>query len=82
MSLRHATPEQLARALRDRYRKAKGPEAARLARRARELLDDGTLTPAQVRAAFGLTVAQFNQFRARLNVKAQRLDDLEAEAGE
>ena len=82
MPLRHATPEQLAAAFRERYQRAKGSEAARLARRAKALLEDGTLTPAHVRAAFGQTTAQFNAFRARLNAKAQKLDDLEAEAGE
>jgi hypothetical protein len=82
MRLKHATPEQLAAAFRERYQKAKGAEVARLARKARNLIEDGTLTPADIRAAFGMTAVQFNAFRTRLNAKAQRLDELEAEDGE
>ena len=82
MTLEHATPKQLAAAFRERYRNAKGVEAARLARKVKDLLDDGTLTSADLRAAFDMTTAQLSAFSARLDTRATRYDVMIAEVGE
>lgn len=80
--LRHATGAQLAAAFRERYRAATGLEAGRLARWLLSRISDGTWTDAQVRAAFGLTVTQYNNLKTRLSEKAARYDAVMADTGE
>lgn len=80
--LRHATGAQLAAEFRKRYREATGLEAGRLARWLLDRITDGTWTDAQVRAAFGLTVTQYNQLKTRLETKAARYDAVMQDVGE
>lgn len=80
--LRHATGAQLAAEFRKRYREATGLEAGRLARWLLNRIADGTWTGAQVRAAFGLTVTQYNAMKTRLETKAARYDAVMQDVGE
>ena len=80
--LHHATGAQLAAAFRERFRAATGLEAGRLARWLLSRITDGTWTDAQVRAAFGLTVTQYNQLKTRLETKAARYDAVMQDVGE
>lgn len=82
IALKHATSAQLAAAFRERYRKATGLEAGRLARWLLNRIADGTWTDAQVRNAFELTVVQYNALKTRLTEKATRYDAVIAEVGE
>lgn len=82
ISLRYATGAQLAAAFRERYREASGLEAGRLSRWLLDRIADGTWTDAQVRAAFGLTAAQYNALKTRLDARATRYDAVMADAGE
>ncbi|MBK9125218.1 MAG: hypothetical protein IPM16_19130 [Chloroflexi bacterium] len=80
--LRHATGAQLAAEFRRRYREATGIEAGRLARWLLNRIADGTWTDAQVRAAFGLTVTQYNALKTRLTTRATRYDAVMQDVGE
>jgi hypothetical protein len=82
LTLRHATSAQLAAAFRERYRDARGLEAGRLSRWLLDRIADGTWTDAQVRNAFGLTVQQYNNLKARLTERATRYDAVMQDAGE
>jgi len=82
LALRHATGAQLAAAFRERFRNATGLEAGRLARWLLSRINDGTWTDAQVRAAFGLNVTQYNALKTRLETRAARYDAVMQDVGE
>jgi hypothetical protein len=73
---------QLADAVRDRYRSAKGEEAARLARWIMDAYDAGRFTAAQLRTAFGMTTEQLIALQTRLNALRTQLNDVENATGE
>jgi len=80
--LKHATAAQLGAAFRERYRNARGQDAARLARWLLARIADGTYTDAQIRTFFGLTVVQYNAMKARMQTLADTLTAIEARVGE
>lgn len=80
--LRHATLTQLGNAFRERYRSARGQEAARLARWLLARISDSTFTDAQVRTFFGLTQTQYNQMKTRMQSLADSLSAVDAGVGE
>lgn len=64
--LKHATLAQLGAAFRERFRASEGLETARLATWLIDRIADGTFTETQVRTFFGLTLAQWNTLKAKL----------------
>lgn len=80
--LKYATLTQLGNAFRERYRTARGAEAAKLARWLLARIADGTFTDTQVRNFFGLTVTQYNEMKTRMQALANALNSVVAGAGE
>lgn len=60
------TKAELIRRLREDYRNAQGEQAVTIAQAIQNLIAAGTLTDADLRAAFGTTVAQWAQVKARM----------------
>ena len=81
LNLRFATGAELAAAFRRRYKAAEGFEAARLATWLLNRIDDGTFTDAQVRNAFGLTVAQYNALKTKFTSQRTAYLAIVAERG-
>jgi hypothetical protein len=80
--LRHATLAQLGAAFRQRYLAAKGPEVFRLATWLVNRINDGTFTETQVRNFFGLSVAQWNNLKAKWQDWKAKYDEMTAAVGE
>jgi hypothetical protein len=78
MKFDHSTPEQLRRAVRERYRTAKGIEAIRLGR---YLLNQG-LPDAQLRTLFSVPVSELARVKGNLNQLATLYDAVRSAAGE
>lgn len=66
LTLKHATLAQLGAAFRQRFRDSEGLETARLAQWLIDRIQDGTFTETQVRNFFGLTLAQWNTLKAKV----------------
>ena len=82
LNLRFQTATQFAARLRERYRSASREEAARIATWILNRIDAGDLTDAQVRAAFGLTVTQYNALKTRMGNLRTAYQAMQAAAGE
>ena len=82
LQLRYATGTQLAEAFRERYRSSTREECARLAAWLLARIADGTWTDTQVRNAFGLTVAQYNAMKTRMQTLADHWAAVQAAEGE
>ena len=80
--LKHATLTQLGQAFRERYKNATREECARLAKWLLARVQDGTFTEAQVRAFFGLSVAQWNDLKTRMQALIAHYDAVQAAQGE
>lgn len=64
--LQHATLAQLGATFRERFRSSEGAETARLARWLLGRIQDGTFTETQVRTFFGLTLAEWNTLKTKI----------------
>lgn len=82
LNLRFQTATQFAARLRERYRSASREEAARIATWILNHIDAGDITDAQVRAAFGLTVTQYNALKTRMGNLRTAYQAMQAAAGE
>jgi len=82
LTLKHATLAQLGAVFRERFRASKGVETARLAMWLMERIQDDTFTEAQVRTFFGLTIAQWNTLKAKLQTLRNQYADVLAAEGE
>ena len=80
--LKHATLAQLGQAFRERYRNATREECARLAKWLLARVQDGTFTEVQVRNFFGLSVAQWNDLKTRMQALIAHYDAVQAAQGE
>jgi hypothetical protein len=80
--LKHATLAQLGAVFRERFRASEGVETARLAMWLVARITDGTFTETQVRNFFGLTVAQWNTLKAKLQTLRDKYADVLAAEGE
>lgn len=80
--LKHATPAQLRAEVRQRYRDARGEQAAKLAGWILDRVTDGTFTDAQVRTQFGLTAAQWAATKARMQTLRNNADAVRVAQGE
>ncbi len=67
MRLQQQTSAELAVRFRARFRESTGVECARLVSWLLERIAAGDLTDAQVRAAFGLTLAQYTNMKTRMS---------------
>jgi hypothetical protein len=65
LTLRYGTLAQLGNLFRERYRKAHGIEAFRLAKWLVDHINDGTFTQAQVRNFFDLTQQQWDALKTK-----------------
>lgn len=81
LTLRHQTPQQFAVRLRARFRAADRREAARIATWIMDRLDAGDITDAQMRAVFGLTLAQWSALKTRLSNMRTAYRAIEAARG-
>ena len=80
--LKHATLAQLGAAVRERFKASEGLETARLATWLIDRIADGTFTETQVRTFFGLTLAQWNTLKAKLQDWRAKRAELLAARGE
>lgn len=80
--LQHATLAQLGTAFRARFLASTGAETARLARWLLERIQDGTFTETQVRTFFGLTLAQWNTLKTKLETLRDHWDAVLTARGE
>lgn len=76
------TKAQFADRLRRRFKNAEGAECARIARWILARIVAGDFTDAQLRTAFGLTVTQWNNLKARLQTLVAHHDAVIAARGE
>lgn len=76
------TAGQFLARLRERFRNAKREECARIARWIIRRLNAGHVTQAQLRAAFNLTVGQWNTLEAKLITLAGAADAIDSAEGE
>lgn len=81
-SLRFQTGAQFLGRLRELYRNGEAEELARIARWIRNRVQAGDVTAAQLRNAFGLTQAQWDALKAKMDVLAANLDGVEQAKGE
>ena len=82
MILQHQTPAQFLSRLRDAYASAQGSDVARLATRMQDWITAGDFTEAQVRQAFGLTLAQWAPLKARMITLRTQYQAVQAARGE
>ena len=80
--LQFQTGSQFLDRLRAMYKKAADLECARLARWIANRVDAGDVTVLQIRTAFGMTSAQWTTFKVKLDNLRDRLNTIEAAAGE
>ena len=80
--LNHQTATQFAARLRERYRNASRDECARIATWILNHIEFGDFTDTQVRNAFGLTVTQYNNLKAKLTTLRTNWLAVQAAAGE
>jgi hypothetical protein len=73
----HSTRAQFLQALRARYKQATGVEAVALSG-----WISANVTVPELRTAFGLTLAQANALKTRIDAKAAQLASLKTAAGE
>jgi hypothetical protein len=66
LSLKHQTAAQFVARLREAYRNGERAQLVRLARFILTRLQAGDITDAQCRSAFGLTVAQWNALKTKM----------------
>lgn len=76
------TGAQFLARLREKYRASDRERCAKIARWIVRRLDAGHVTQAQLRNAFGLSVAEWNAVEARLRDLATKLDAVEQAVGE
>lgn len=82
-TLRFATKAQLAARIRENFRAATAVDAARLATWLLNRIDGGAFTAAEVRAAFGVTAAQWtNTLQPKLDQLRAHYNAVMAAAGE
>lgn len=65
--LKHQTPAQFVARLREAYRNSDREKVINLARFIVSRIQAGDITDAQCRTAFGLTSAQWNTLKAKMN---------------
>lgn len=82
LNLRHQTAAQFAARFRARYRNASKEEAARMATWLIDHITAGDFTDAQMRAVFGLTLAQWSALKTRLTAMRTAYRAIEAARGE
>lgn len=80
--LAYQTGAQFLQRLRQRYRDAQPEKVVRIARWIARRIDAGDVTVAQLRAAFGLTVQQWNTLEAKMRDLAAALNATETAVGE
>lgn len=82
LSLKYQTKTDLAQRFREMYRAASRETAARMAYWLVERIVSGDFTDAQVRAAFGLTSAQYTTAKAKLQALYDQWAAIQNAAGE
>lgn len=82
ITLKRQTLAQFAARMRARYREAGREEAARLATWILNRIDAGHVTDAQVRNAFGLTVAQWNALKTKMTDMRLHYNAVQSAQGE
>lgn len=80
--LRFQTGSQFLDRLRALYRVSSNLECARLARWIANRVDAGDVTVTQIRTAFGMTLVEWTAFKTKLDNLRDRLNTVEAAAGE
>ena len=70
IDLKHANKSQLLAALRERYAASTGAETLRLAAKIKTHMDAGDITDADMRGAFGLSVAGWATAKSRITSHA------------
>lgn len=80
--LQHQTQAQFTARVRARYDGAVGDEAARLAAWIMDALDAGDFTDAELRQAWGKTVAEWAQVKGRMQSSRQSWRAVQAARGE
>lgn len=81
-TLRNVTPTELATYGRELYRNCTGERLARVAKRILEWITNGVFTELQVRNAFGLTLTQWNELKARIQILRDSWNVVDAATGE
>lgn len=80
--LKHQTPSQFVARLREAYRVSSREQTAQIARWVLAKIQTGDITDTQMRTAFGLTVAQWNTVKGRMNALKNAANALKTAAGE
>jgi len=80
--LHYATLTQLGNEFRQRYLDSSGVQTWRLAKWLMDRIDDGTVTDAQVRNFFNLSVPQYNTLKTKMLDFRTKYEDLQGAAGE
>jgi len=82
LSLKYATHTQALSALREAYKLSTGQETLRLATKLKTYIDAGDFTDSDIQSAFGLSVAQLAQFKARVAANANSHASIKSAVGE
>ena len=82
INLNHQTAAQFAARLREWWRNSTREECARIAWWIIERINAGDVTDAQLRNAFGLTVAQYNTLKTKWTNLRTAYNAVQAAAGE
>lgn len=82
LNLKHQTNAQFLERFRKAYRDAEGEQKARMDALILDAIDAGEVTDAQVRQAFGKTVAEYNQMKVRMTTLRGQHDAVRAARGE
>ena len=82
LSTEYITKAELADAIREKYREGDKDDILKIARWIRSRIQAGDFTEAQVRNVFGLTQAQWNAFKVRLQSYEEALAVIEGASGE
>jgi len=82
VSNEYATNSEIAAYVRERYKNGSPEEVVRIARWIKRRIASGQFTETQVRNVFGLTITQWNNLFAKMQILADALDVVEGAVGE
>lgn len=80
--MKYATEEQLIQALRERFKDASGAEVYRLSVKIKSMLDSNVFTDAEMRSAFGATVAEWATLKGKITSNAAAYNAMQNARGE
>lgn len=80
--LKHQSIDEFLSRLREEYRNSSGDWTVQIANFITSRIQAGDLTDSELRAKFGLTVAQWNQLKAKMNVFVDSRKSINSAVGE